>query len=145
MSRLLWQPTEERLRNTNMFQFMQYVNQRHGKNFNTYGELYEWSVSDIPQFWATIWDYGEVICSRGTYIRVLAADIGKKLGCCAHLVELRRLGSGIFSVAGSLAGELLKRPEGQEALLAGMITVEKTVSMLNATDSEETQPVVDVV
>ena len=34
----------------------------------------------------------EVTCSKGTYIRTLIEDIGKKLGCGAHVVELRRTG-----------------------------------------------------
>ncbi|MCL7487281.1 MAG: tRNA pseudouridine(55) synthase TruB [Desulfobulbaceae bacterium] len=75
-----------------------------------------------------------VACSRGTYIRVLAADIGEKIGCGAHLVELRRLGSGMFSVADSLPGESLLESEGLQALLAGMITVDRAVVMLDAED-----------
>ncbi len=39
-----------------------------------------------------------VRCGPGTYIRVLANDIGKQLGCGAHLSGLRRLRSGKFSV-----------------------------------------------
>jgi tRNA pseudouridine55 synthase len=40
----------------------------------------------------------EVRCSPGTYVRALARDLGEKLGCGAHLVELRRLESGGFSL-----------------------------------------------
>ena len=36
----------------------------------------------------------DVACSKGTYIRTLAADIGEALGCGAHLAALRRTGSG---------------------------------------------------
>ena len=39
-----------------------------------------------------------VACSKGTYIRQLAEDIGEKLGCGAHLTELRRVKSGDFSI-----------------------------------------------
>ncbi|MEM7007600.1 MAG: tRNA pseudouridine(55) synthase TruB [Thermodesulfobacteriota bacterium] len=39
-----------------------------------------------------------VECSRGTYIRVLAADIGNDLGCGGHLVELRRISSDGFTI-----------------------------------------------
>ncbi len=39
-----------------------------------------------------------VHCSKGTYIRSLAADWGKKLGCGAHLTGLRRIRSGAFSL-----------------------------------------------
>ena len=82
----------------------------------------------------------EVACSRGTYIRVLAADIGKKLGCGAHLVGLRRLGSGMFSVENSLSGELLKQPEGRQALLSGAISVEEVIALLDSTNEGETVP-----
>lgn len=37
-----------------------------------------------------------VTCGAGTYVRTLAADVGERLGCGAHLTALRRLGSGRF-------------------------------------------------
>jgi tRNA pseudouridine55 synthase len=40
----------------------------------------------------------EVSCSKGTYVRTLGADIGEALGCGAHLVALRRLSLGAFSL-----------------------------------------------
>jgi tRNA pseudouridine55 synthase len=39
-----------------------------------------------------------VVCGGGTYIRVLAADVGAALGCGAHLTRLRRTAIGSFSV-----------------------------------------------
>jgi len=39
----------------------------------------------------------DVHCSKGTYIRTLAEDIGERLGCGAHVAVLRRLGVGPFS------------------------------------------------
>lgn len=42
-----------------------------------------------------------VRCSRGTYVRVIASDAGEKLGCGAHLSELRRLRSGPFTLSGA--------------------------------------------
>ena len=41
-----------------------------------------------------------VRCSKGTYVRTLAEDIGAALGCGAHLAGLRRTGSGRFRVDG---------------------------------------------
>ena len=38
-----------------------------------------------------------VRCSKGTYIRTLAEDIGRELGCGAHLKALRRIGAGLFT------------------------------------------------
>lgn len=40
----------------------------------------------------------DVRCSGGTYIRTLAEDIGKALGCGAHLIALRRTASGAFTL-----------------------------------------------
>jgi tRNA pseudouridine55 synthase len=41
----------------------------------------------------------EVLCSKGTYVRTLAADIGERLGCGAHLAALRRTAIGALTVA----------------------------------------------
>ena len=43
-----------------------------------------------------------VACSKGTYIRVLAADIGQALGCGAHLVALRRIAVGGLDLNGAV-------------------------------------------
>lgn len=48
-----------------------------------------------------------IVCSKGTYIRTIAHDIGKLLGTFGHLVELRRLRSGSFHVKDSINGKLL--------------------------------------
>ncbi|MDH5369118.1 MAG: tRNA pseudouridine(55) synthase TruB [Gammaproteobacteria bacterium] len=49
-----------------------------------------------------------VICSKGTYIRTLAEDIGDKLGCGAHLSALRRTTSGPFDLEDSVTLEELE-------------------------------------
>jgi tRNA pseudouridine55 synthase len=49
----------------------------------------------------------DVRCSKGTYIRTLAEDIGKALGCGAHLSALRRTGSGALTLDGALTLEAL--------------------------------------
>jgi tRNA pseudouridine55 synthase len=48
-----------------------------------------------------------VRCSRGTYVRTLADDIGRTLGCGAHLTGLRRTVSGPFVLDGALPFEAL--------------------------------------
>ena len=44
----------------------------------------------------------EAYCSKGTYIRTLCEDIGSKLGCGAHVIQLRRLSVGPFQDADSM-------------------------------------------
>jgi tRNA pseudouridine55 synthase len=67
----------------------------------------------------------DVSCSKGTYIRTLAEDIGEALGCGAHLSALRRTASGALRVeqAVSLPGlEALAEPE-RDALLRPVDTL----------------------
>ncbi|MBT8406579.1 MAG: AMP-binding protein, partial [Deltaproteobacteria bacterium] len=64
MSKLLWKPSKERIENTSMYHFMEFVNLRLGHTFTNYHDLYTWSIEESPAFWATLWDYGEVIHSR---------------------------------------------------------------------------------
>lgn len=77
-----------------------------------------------------------VRCSRGTYIRVLAADIGNALGCGAHLTSLRRTASGGFAVAEAWDGRVLfestAEDAGAEALLAAGMSVEKALARAGA-------------
>ena len=49
----------------------------------------------------------QVACSKGTYVRSIAYDLGLKLGCGAHLHNLRRIRSGNFHVDESIDGSLL--------------------------------------
>jgi tRNA pseudouridine55 synthase len=49
-----------------------------------------------------------VECSGGTYVRVLAADLGARLGCGAHLIGLRRTRSGPFDLSQALTLEQLE-------------------------------------
>ena len=48
-------------------------------------------------------------CSKGTYIRALADDIGEALGCGAHVKSLRRIGVGPYANAGALTAGQLER------------------------------------
>lgn len=50
-----------------------------------------------------------VHCSKGTYVRQLAADVGRLLGCGAHVSALRRMESGPFSVHHALSLDALER------------------------------------
>lgn len=62
----------------------------------------------------------EVRCSKGTYVRTLAADIGARLGCGAHLAALRRTGIGALDVAQAHSLTILEglADDARDALLA---------------------------
>jgi tRNA pseudouridine55 synthase len=74
-----------------------------------------------------------VSCSKGTYIRVLGEDIGKVLGCGAHLIVLQRLATGGFQLPDAITLEQLEAMTEQQrdhcllpvdVLLAGLALVE---------------------
>lgn len=66
-----------------------------------------------------------VVCSKGTYIRVLADDIGNVLGCGAYLANLRRTRSGPFSVQRAIASADLTDEQGAERLISNRLTAEE--------------------
>jgi len=57
----------------------------------------------------------EVLCSKGTYVRSLAADLGRALGCGAHLLRLRRTLFGPFSVGSAVSVEEVSAPVSPDA------------------------------
>jgi len=58
------------------------------------------------------------VVGGGTYVRVLAADVGATLGCGAHLLRLRRTAIGPFDVADASPPEAVGRPEPVERAVA---------------------------
>ena len=64
MSKILWTPNETQIKNANLTEFMNLVNERHGADFSSYGELYDWSVENISDFWAAMWDFGGMVHSK---------------------------------------------------------------------------------
>jgi tRNA pseudouridine55 synthase len=56
----------------------------------------------------------DVTCSRGTYVRTLAADLGEALGCGAHLKSLRRLACGHLRVEQAVTLQELERSIGRK-------------------------------
>lgn len=58
----------------------------------------------------------EVTCSKGTYIRVLAEDIGEALGCSAHLASLRRTKVGALSLEDAVTLQALETMSVDERL-----------------------------
>ncbi|UCG70098.1 MAG: acetoacetate--CoA ligase [Thermoplasmata archaeon] len=75
MSKLLWEPSEDQVRNANMTRFIEFVNKKYGKNFDTYFELYDWSITNISDFWEAMWDFGEVKASKR--FDTVVDDLGK--------------------------------------------------------------------
>ncbi len=69
-------------------------------------------------------------CGSATYIRTLAEDIGRTLGCGGHISALRRLATGPFSGDGMLSLETLEGLPGQAEREAVLLPVDVLVAHL---------------
>jgi tRNA pseudouridine55 synthase len=71
----------------------------------------------------------DVRCSKGTYIRVLAEDIGAALGCGAHVAALRRTGVGSFDTRRMVSLDTLQElaAGGTAALDAHLVSMEEAL------------------
>ena len=73
MGKLLWQPSEERIKSTNMYRFMGFINEKYNKDFSDYDPMYHWSVENISDFWAAMWEYADIKASV-PYEKVIEDD-----------------------------------------------------------------------
>jgi acetoacetyl-CoA synthetase len=70
---VLWTPTAEWLRQTRLADYMAWLERERGLRLSGYRELWQWSVTDLSAFWASIWDYFDVLSSSPA-TAVLADD-----------------------------------------------------------------------
>jgi len=70
VERPLWEPSAERRERATLTRYERWLEEREGRSFADYDELWRWSVDDLEAFWASIWDFCEVRASR-PYDRVL--------------------------------------------------------------------------
>jgi len=76
----------------------------------------------------------EVSCTKGTYIRTLAQDIGDAIGCGAHISELRRLSSGPFAIDDCVTLEALSNRKIENQ---GLLSLEQTLAYYPSADLSE--------
>ena len=97
MADLLWKPGETRIRGTNMYGFMQTVNQHQQTSFTAYDQLYSWSVQEPDEFWSEVWDFVGIKSSqRWTQVREHPEDMmhcrwftGSRLNFAENLLRFR--------------------------------------------------------
>jgi tRNA pseudouridine55 synthase len=73
----------------------------------------------------------EVYCSKGTYIRSLAEDIGQELACGATVKQLRRVQAGQFRIEQAMALEQLQKLD-EKQLMATLIAVDDPLQAMPA-------------
>lgn len=68
----IWEPSEMVKQQANITHYRQWLARKKGLSFETYEELWEWSVSHLEDFWASLWDYFHIQTSQ-PYSTVLVA------------------------------------------------------------------------
>src|SRR5215469_13586623 len=94
----LWTPSAEQVADANITAFQAWLADR-GQRFNSYGELWRWSVDDLEGFWQAIWDYSGVMSSVPPD-RVLGRAVmpdaewfpGARLNYAEHVLRMERPG-----------------------------------------------------
>ncbi len=68
---LLWEPSPEFRENATITRYMAWLERQKGLTFEDYTALWEWSVTDIEGFWASLWEFFEILSTK-PYEAVLA-------------------------------------------------------------------------
>jgi acetoacetyl-CoA synthetase len=92
----LWTPTLESIAGSNIGRFVRFLGERGLGPFDSYDELWKWSVDDIAGFWAAVWDFFDVQAST-PYSEVLDSPVmpgtkwfvGARLNYAEHILRHR--------------------------------------------------------
>lgn len=92
----IWLPSNERVKKSNFKHYLTFLKSHFKKDFQNYTELYNWSVTEIEEFWRSIWEYSKIIHSK-SYSSVLNKKImpgaewfeGSELNFAENLLRYR--------------------------------------------------------
>jgi acetoacetyl-CoA synthetase len=94
----LWTPTAEQVTGANITAFLAWLANR-GRRFDSYQELWQWSVEDLDGFWQAIWDYSGIMSSAsprrvldGTTMPDAEWFPGARLNYAEHILRMERPG-----------------------------------------------------
>ncbi|MBI5804003.1 acetoacetate--CoA ligase [Candidatus Pacearchaeota archaeon] len=113
MSYKLWAPSEEKRESSVMKKYLKYLKENKDSNFNSYMELYDWSIKDRDSFWESIWEFSGIIHSK-KYDKVLSNGedmlnskwfVGAKLNFAQNLLKKKDSSPAIISFSESLENE----------------------------------------
>ena len=59
-STILWEPSLEFKESTNIFRYMNWLKENRNLSFDDYHALWHWSITEIEDFWGSIWEFFEI-------------------------------------------------------------------------------------
>jgi acetoacetyl-CoA synthetase len=63
---VLWSPSDERVKSSQMYKLIKIINEKHNINIKDFTDLHTWSIKNKADFWSIVWDFFDVIGSKGT-------------------------------------------------------------------------------
>ncbi len=103
-------------------------------NIYSYRRLSESVYNEVKQ--TQSWRF-EVDCGKGTYVRTLSVDTGKKLGFAAHMSDLTRLASGGFSASEAVSLDMVRMCAEADTLDQVLYPLERALSSFKRIDLSE--------
>jgi len=136
-NKVVWSPSDKRIESSQMYKFMQNINQKYKTNLSSFTDLYAWSIENKNQFWELVWDFFDVIGSKGTtpYIDPLNKMPGSKFFPTGKVNYAENMLSGnnsgvaiVFKSENKLRKEVSwEELKGQVAALANFLKKEGVV------------------
>jgi acetoacetyl-CoA synthetase len=101
----IWIPSIDRISNSNFKKYFSFLKTQFNKEFSEYHELYNWSITEIEEFWRSIWEYSRIINSK-SYNSILNKKImpgadwfeGSRLNFAENLLRYRDDAVALISI-----------------------------------------------
>ena len=108
---LLWTPSPERVAGTRLTEFTRFAEERTGRQFADYAQLWAWSTTELDEFWQAVWDFFDVR-SSAPHSAVLASRTmpgarwfpGARLNLAEHVLRNERPGTPALLFADETSG-----------------------------------------
>ncbi len=92
-----WEPTPDRVKNSNMTEFMDFLRENAGLDFKNYDDMWQWSVAERAAFWEALWHFGGVRYSKPANEVLVNGDdmleskwfVGARLNFAENLLRYR--------------------------------------------------------
>ena len=116
MTTPLWAPSEDQIKNTQLYDFMALVTKRTGQSFDDYESLWAWSVAEKEIFWDMLWDYCGVIGEKGA--RILDENNGLMFGSHFYPDGMINYAENLLQFNGAGTAMIFRDETGEERALS---------------------------
>jgi len=135
MGKLLWQPSDEHLKNANMARFIKFVNEKQGLTIDPYArgsyfQLYNWSINNLQSFWDAVWKFVGIKASR-MYTHVVD-DLNKFPGARWFINARLNFAENLLKYRDNHTAFILKGETGRSAKITYAELYKSVASLANS-------------